>query len=212
MVCTACGSTRFRNLRVGVTRAREELEALAGEPVGEVTGASEHGDPGTRVVVGTEAVLHRVASADAVAFLDFDQELTAPRYRAPEQALAMLALAGRVVRGRRAHGRLLVQTRQPDHPVIEAALHADPGRVTAVEAPLRAALQLPPAAALALVSGAAAGDLIERLGAPLGLRIDGPADGAWRLVAPSHQVLCDALAAVERPPGRLRIEVDPLRV
>ena len=164
------------------------------------------------MVVGTEAVLHRVASADAVAFLDFDQELTAPRYRAPEQALALLALAGRVVRGRQAHGRLLVQTRQPDHPVIEAALHADPGRVTAVEAPLRAALQLPPAAALALVSGAAAGDLIERLGAPLGLRIDGPADGVWRLVAPSHQVLCDALAAVERPPGRLRIEVDPLRV
>jgi primosomal protein N' (replication factor Y) len=157
-------------------------------------------------------VLHRVAAADAVAFLDFDQELTAARYRAPEQALALLALGARVVRGRREHGRLLVQTRQPGHPVLEAAVHADPDRVAAVEAPLRQALQLPPASAMALVSGPAAGELVDRLGAPLGLRIDGPADGSWRLVAPSHQVLCDALAAVERPAGRLRIEVDPLRI
>jgi len=211
-VCSVCGSTRFRNLRIGVTRAREELEALVGEPVGEVTGTSDAGDPGTRVVVGTEAVLHRVASADAVAFLDIDQELTAARYRAPEQALALLALGARVVRGREEHGRLMVQTRQPDNVVIEAALHADPGRVAAVEAPLREALGLPPYQALALVSGPAAPELIERLGSPLGLRVDGPADGVWRLVAPSHQHLCDALAAVERPAGRLRIELDPLSV
>ncbi|MBV9953511.1 MAG: hypothetical protein JO291_16270 [Acidimicrobiia bacterium] len=212
VVCSVCGSTRFRNLRIGVTRAREELEALVGEPVGEVTGTSDAGDPGTRVVVGTEAVLHRVASADAVAFLDIDQELTAARYRAPEQALALLALGARVVRGREEHGRLMVQTRQPDNVVIEAALHADPGRVAAVEAPLREALGLPPYQALALVSGPAAPELIERLGSPLGLRVDGPADGVWRLVAPSHQHLCDALAAVERPAGRLRIELDPLSV
>ena len=37
-------------------------------------------------------------------------------------------------------------------------------------------------------------------------------DGAWRLRAPDHETLCDALAAVPRPPGRLRIEVDPLRI
>jgi primosomal protein N' (replication factor Y) len=212
VVCTACGSTRFRNLRIGVTRAREELEALVGEPVGEVTGTSGGGDPGTRVVVGTEAVLHRVTSADAVAFLDIDQELTAARYRAPEQALALLALGARVVRGREEHGRLMVQTRQPDHTVLEAALHADPARVAEVEAPLREALGLPPYRALAVVSGPAAPELMERLGAPLGLRVDGPAEGAWRLVAPSHLHLCDALAAVERPAGRVRIEVDPHRV
>ena len=36
--------------------------------------------PGARVVVGTEAALHRVRAADAVAFLDFDSELLAPRF------------------------------------------------------------------------------------------------------------------------------------
>ena len=122
-----------------------------------MTGASEPGDPGTRVVVGTEAVLHRVSSADAVAFLDFDQELTAPRYRAPEQALALLALAGRVVRGRRDHGRLLVQTRQPDHPVIEAAL-ARRSRAGQPRSRRCSAMpsSCPRSAALALVSGPSA--------------------------------------------------------
>ena len=50
------------------------------------------------------------------------------------------------------------------------------------------------------------------LGEPLGVRIQGPVDGAWRLVAPDDRTLCDALAAVPRPPGRLRLEVDPLRL
>ncbi|HEX9529573.1 MAG TPA: hypothetical protein VF954_00450, partial [Acidimicrobiales bacterium] len=37
-VCLACGSQRFKNLRPGVTRLREEVEALANRPVAEVTG------------------------------------------------------------------------------------------------------------------------------------------------------------------------------
>ena len=40
----------------------------------------------------------------------------------------------------------------------------------------------------------------------------GPADGRWLLRASDHTTLCDALAATVRPPGRVRIEVDPLRV
>ena len=43
-----------------------------------------------------------------------------------------------------AHGRLLVQTRLPDHEVLEAALHADPGRVDRGRG---AAARGPPAAA-----------------------------------------------------------------
>ena len=69
-----------------------------------------------------------------------------------------------------------------------------------------------PACALAVVSGEAAPAFVEALGSPLGISVEGPADGAWRVRADHHDVLCDALAAVERPPGRLRIEVDPLRI
>jgi primosomal protein N' (replication factor Y) (superfamily II helicase) len=40
----------------------------------------------------------------------------------------------------------------------------------------------------------------------------GPAADRWLLRAADHSTLCDALAAAVRPAGRLRIEVDPLRV
>ena len=63
-----------------------------------------------------------------VAFLDFDQELLAPRYRAAEQALGLLARAARRVGPVTGGGRLLVQTRLPDHEVLEAARRADPTR------------------------------------------------------------------------------------
>jgi primosomal protein N' (replication factor Y) len=201
---------------MGVSRAREELEALLGEPVVEVTGADAGRELSAgSIYVGTEAVLHQVERASLVAFLDFDQELLAPRYRAAEEALALVVRAGRLVGGRRGSGRVLVQTRAPEHPVIRAALHADPDRLATAEQEQRRALRWPPYSAMAEVSGAGAATYIERLGNPLGVEVRGPLDGRWLLRSPDHQTLCDALAAVERPPssaGRLRVAVDPLRV
>jgi len=209
VVCAACGSLRFKNLRAGVSRVREELAALAGEAVGEVTAESDDGDvPATRVVVGTEAALHRVDRADLVAFLDMDQELLAPRFRAAEQALGLLARASRLVGGRA--GRVLVQTRVPHHEVLDAALHADPGRLVAVEQERRAALSLPPFTALAALSGEGSGDFAAKL--PSHVQVIDEGDGRWLVRAPSPDVLSGALAATPRPAGRLRIEVDPRRV
>jgi primosomal protein N' (replication factor Y) len=94
--------------------------------------------------------------------------------------------------------------------VLVAARLADPGRLVDAELPMRRALGLPPAVAMAIVSGQAAPAFVEALGRPEGVAVQGPVDGAWRVRAPDHRVLCDALAAVDRPPGRLRIEVDPL--
>lgn len=225
VVCTSCGGHRFKNLRLGVSRAREELEALAGTPVVEVTAATPDDDPtvrDARVLVGTEAVLHRVPQAEVVAFLDFDQELLSLRYRAAEQALGLLARAGRTVQrsaGRRGgagaadrRGLVLVQTRTPEHPVLVAAGHADPGRLVATELPLRRTLGLPPTTAMAAISGQAAPLFMEALGRPEGVLVQGPLDDAWRVVAPDHQTLSRVLGAVDRPAGRLRIEVDPLRL
>jgi primosomal protein N' (replication factor Y) len=215
-VCLECGGARFKNLRMGVTRAAEELAALVGEPVVEVTAAGD-GDPGAaRVSIGTEAVLHRVAarSVDVVAVLDADQELLAPRYRAAEQALALFARAARAVAPR---GRLLVQTRLPDHPAVRAAAVGDPRRFTDAEADRRRPLRYPPFGGLAVVSGAAApawADTALAVGstAAAGVDVLGPYDDRWLVRAPSAEALADFLAAVDRPPGRLRIEVDPQRV
>ena len=210
LVCLQCGAGRFKARRLGVSRAREDLERLAGVPVAEVTGASPAGGGDAAVLVGTEAVLHRAGGADAVAFLDFDAELLAPRYRAAEDALALLALAGRLVGGR--GGRLLLQTRLADHEVVQAAVRADPSRVATVESERRASLRFPPTVALAQVSGAPAAGYVAAFQGRPGLELLGPVDGAWLIRAPDHSVLCDALASVPRPPGRLRVAVDPRRI
>ena len=214
-ICLHCGSTALSLLRLGVTRAREELEALAQEPVAQVTAAAGSADPAqdpARVLIGTEAVLHRVAEAGLVAFLDLDQELLAPRYRAAEEALHLLVLASRLVGGRSEGSRVIVQTRRPDHEVIQAALHADPARVSVVEAARRDQLRFPPAATIAVVGGEAAEAYVERVGQPLGIQVQGPDDGRWLLRAEDRAVLLDHLAAVDRPPGRLRLWIDPARI
>ena len=212
-VCLHCDGTRLATLRVGVTRAREELELLANKAVAEVSGDTAAGPPpaGVPILVGTEAVLHRAAGAGDVAFLDFDQERLAPRYRAAEAALAMVARAARLVGGRGGGGRVLIQTRMPGHEVIDAALHADPSRLSVVEAARRAALRFPPESAVAAISGQGAPTFVAALAAGDHVEVLGPANDRWLLRATDHKTLCDLLAATPRPPGRLRIEVDPLR-
>ena len=118
-VCADCDSTRLKSLRMGVTRATEELSALTGVDAVEFTGSSDpaRGD-GARLVVGTEAALHRIHRADLVCFLDIDQHLLAPRFGAGEETLSLLARAARLVGTRDAGGRVLVQTRMPEHEVL----------------------------------------------------------------------------------------------
>ncbi|HEX9992678.1 MAG TPA: hypothetical protein VGB14_07115 [Acidimicrobiales bacterium] len=98
------------------------------------------------------------------------------------------------------------------HEVVEAALHAEPARLARAEDGRRVVLGFPPYAALAAVSGPSAPAFVEALGDPPGVDVLGPDDGRWLLRAGDHTALCDALAATPRPGGRLRIEVDPLRV
>jgi primosomal protein N' (replication factor Y) len=213
LVCGHCGASRMKALRPGVTRVGAELEALIGAPVVVATGATAGKPlPEGRVHVGTEAVLHQVSAADVVAFLDVDHELLAPRYRAAEEAMALLARAARLVGGRASGGRLLVQTRVPRHEVLDAVLHADPDRVVEVERTRRRQLAFPPFAALASVSGAGAEAFLEAYGRPPHVDVLGPADGRWLLRAPDHRTLCDSLAGVPRPAARLRVEVDPRRL
>ncbi len=208
-VCQSCGSTSLRLLRQGVSRVAEELSALVGEPVSEISHRTPADQPASRVVIGTEAALHRSDRADRVIFLEFDQELLAPRYRASEQALGLLARAGRLVGGRR--GSIVVQTRHPDHPVLRAAATADPGPVTEAEAVLRGELEMPPAATLAVIGGPAGPGFLEALVLPDGCsRLD---VGTQSVIATHDRpALLDALAATPRPPGRLRLQIDPLRI
>lgn len=210
-LCLDCGSTVLKNLRVGVTRAREELEALASELVVEVTGSSAEVGA-SRIHVGTEAVLHRVEQADTVAFLDFDQELLAPRYRAAEQAMNLVVLAARLVGGRHSNGRILIQTRLPRHETVLGALHADPTRVSAAERERRRVLGYPPFATIALVGGEGGQAFVQAMRPVAGIEVSSRADGCYLLRSRDRGLLLDALAGVPRPSGRLRLQIDPLRL
>jgi primosomal protein N' (replication factor Y) (superfamily II helicase) len=223
-VCIRCASTRLKVLRSGVTRLRDDLAALVpGVGVAMVDAGTEE-LPQEPVLIGTEAVLHRAepypgGSIAAVVFLDFDAELLAPRFRAGEQALWLLVRASRLVGPRAAGGRVLVQTRLPRHEVLDAALKADPGLLADAERPRRRLLALPPYAALARLTGdppalaAAAAELRAAQDVSVSGG-DGSAD-AVLVRAPTNEALAGALASAfarGRPTGRLRAEVDPLRV
>ncbi len=228
LVCLVCGATRMKLLRPGVARLREELEALVGVAVAEVSGPKAQGEdalPDARVLVGTEAVLHRIRRASGVCFLDFDQHLLAGRFAAAEESLALLVRAGRLVGGRDSgRGSVMVQTRLPDHEALMAARDGDPTLVSRPETDLRRALSLPPFSALALLTGPLASSYAETVGQEVERRrglgeteeeIEVSALGPerWLLRADTHQRLCDTLAAAPRPSGRgLRVDVDPATV
>jgi primosomal protein N' (replication factor Y) len=173
------------------------------------------------VLIGTEAVLHRVPAhggrpVGLVAFLELDQELLAPRAYAAEQAMWLL------VRGARLLDRtapLLLQTRLPDHEVVQAAVRGAPMLVAEAERSRRQTLGFPPFGGLAELRGAAeavvaACDAVR----DQGVTVLGPvADGSQALLRTlSIEALCDALAApgveAARTRGRLRVDVDPRRV
>jgi primosomal protein N' (replication factor Y) len=210
-VCLACGAGRFANLRPGVSRLREELEAAAGRPVVEVTGSGPERPPDAGVYVGTEAVLHRVGRADTVAFLDLDRELLAPRYRAAEQTMALIVRAARLVGPRARGGRLLLQTFLPHHDVVQAALLADPGRIVEPERDRRRMLGLPPFGALAEIEGAGSDEFVASIPPTAGVVIAGTS-GRYVARADDWMLLGETINRGVRPSGaRLRIAVDPPR-
>ena len=217
-ICTHCHGTKFRALRPGVNKVRDDLAALLPRAaVAAVDAATDEIPAAADVLIGTEAVLHRapvVAGRPVrlVAFLELDQELLAPRVRAAEQALWLLVRAARLLGPRADGGVLLLQTRVPEHEVVLAAVDADPRRVADAERPSRRALGFPPFGGLAELSGdvdavahACAALRAPRCSAPelgdSGVTVLGPVDDGKRALvrAPDFARLCDALGA---PRGR----------
>jgi primosomal protein N' (replication factor Y) len=220
LVCLHCHGSSFRVLRPGVTRVRDDLAALLPRTEVVAIDASHEGFSDAPVLVGTEAVLHRARDAvGLVAYLELDQELLAPRARAAEQALWLLVRGARLLDD---PGFLLLQTRLPDHEVVQAVVRGEPMLVADADRARRAALGFPPFGGLAEVSGAA--EAVARACAAVaerGVTVLGPvatSGGASRALLRSTSVegLCDGLAApgvdLARTRGRLRVDVDPRRV
>ena len=197
--CEHCGASRFRLLRAGVSRVREELEALLREPVGELTAAAAGDDgpaaamPQERVVVGTEAALHRIRDAGSSSPSPTSTPSCRPPLRGGVAGAAPVGAGRPSARRPPAGARLLLQTRLPGHPVVGAVLHADPARAIRALAEQARRLRLPPFAAFAELAGAGAGRTSPTASNASGSTISGPVDGRYLVRAADGTELADGL-------------------
>ena len=138
--CPACGSPRIRYLGGGTERVEREVRAThpglrvarLDRDVAERRGAAERvldafaaGE--TDVLVGTSLVAKGldVPAVTLVGVVSSDVALNLPDERAAERTYQLLCQAvGRAGRGARP-GRAILQTYQPDHPVIRAVASGD---------------------------------------------------------------------------------------
>ncbi len=207
MFCRACGSTKLRRVRSGVTTLARDVAAQLSQPVTEVTAATQLDLDTHRVVVGTEAVWQRVRRAGVVIFADFDQYLLAPRERSRRDAVLAVAKAGRLVGARRdGRGRVIVQTRRGDDEVLRALRDVDFAELCENDDETARHLGLPPFGATATLSGEAAAQFAAAVASDE-VSVRESTEG-FVLHATTVAVLTDRLAQVPRPPGRLRVAVN----
>ena len=143
-ICTACHHTKLRASRLGVQRLRDALAALG--PWTEIVwlDASVTDVPDAPVVVGTEAVLHRVP-AKLVAFLDLDQELFAVAGAGRATGCRVVGAGGAPGRPAARSAAVACSCRRthPEHPVVQFARDGDPLRSSPPRSPGGASPRVP---------------------------------------------------------------------
>jgi primosomal protein N' (replication factor Y) len=105
------------------------------------------------VLIGTQMVAkgHDVASVTLVGVINADAALSMPDFRASERAFQLLVqVAGRAGRGD-VRGTVVLQTRDPNHPAIRAAVEHDVDGFAERELRARAELSYPPFSRLVLI-------------------------------------------------------------
>ena len=195
--CTECGT--FDNLTPcgpGVERIAEEVTELFPDKriivlSSDFPGGAERlraelqsvADGECDIVIGTQLVAkgHNFPHLTLVGVLDADIGLTSGDPRAAERTFQLLQqVTGRAGRGEKP-GRALVQTYQPDHPVIAALLSGDATRFYEEEIAAREAAGLPPFGRLAaLIVSANERETAEAHGQALARAAD-PPDGVMVL-------------------------------
>ncbi len=134
--CPSCESSEWQYQGMGTERLEQALQAKFPEAriaridrtsmdqkdrLPQQLEAIHQGD--IDVIIGTQMIAkgHHFQQLGLVGILDMDAGLFSPDFRALEHTVQLLVqICGRV--GREGLGRVLIQTHQPDHPVLQAAL------------------------------------------------------------------------------------------
>jgi primosomal protein N' (replication factor Y) (superfamily II helicase) len=215
--CSECESETLTPVGIGTERLEDELrEAFPDTPLaridrdttrrrGELESQLEEARAGnTRILIGTQMLAkgHHFPGVTLVAIVDADGGLFSSDFRATERmAQLIVQVAGRAGRESRA-GQVLIQTHQPDHPLLVALLtgsYGDFARAALVE---REMALLPPTTALALLRAE---------GPSLGLALDF-LDRASHMLrqltgAAQLEILGPIPAPMERRQGRYRAQL-----
>ncbi len=164
--CPDCQGLDLRMLGRGTERLDEELRPLfptariaridrdTTRRRGELARLLEEARRGeVQILLGTQMLAkgHDFPAVTLVGILDLDQSLYAGDFRAPERtAQLIMQVTGRAGRAERP-GRVVLQTRHPDHPLLQGLLRG--GYLAFAEAALaeRRAAELPPYSHLALL-------------------------------------------------------------
>jgi primosomal protein N' (replication factor Y) len=250
--CPACGvAGRLAAVGPGVERLAEETAALFPEARIAVLSSdlfasaralkdqiAEIAAGGADIVIGTQLVAkgHNFPLLTLVGVIDADLGLQGSDLRAAERTFQLMRqVAGRAGRAERP-GRALLQTHQPDHPVIRAILGGDEEGFWRAEAAARRQAGVPPYGRMAgiILSAPEAraifdlGAWLARNDAPLravGAEVFGPAPAPIARIRGRHRVrllikapkgaplqaaIAEWLAPVKLPAQvRLAVDIDP---
>ena len=190
--CAECAGEAFGVERGGtehVARWAARTTGLAVHPEAPA-GPSPPPGPG-RVLVGTAAAVTDAGplGLDLVALLDPDRALARPGLRAGEQAVATWMEAAAWARGRAEGGRVLLQTRHPGHPAVQAVVRWDPQPFLEGEARRRREAGFPPGHPVFRVAGRAGDATLRTLPGTAVLAATGDGDETICLVTVSPGAL-----------------------
>ena len=157
--CPECGSSKIKPLGFGTEKIESMLKAMfpdarlarmdqdstsrKGAVIKILKSISNHN---VDIIVGTQMLAkgHDFPSITLVGVICADLSLSLPDFRAGERTFQLLAqVAGRAGRGK-TEGKVIMQTYNPDHFIIQAARQQDFLEFFQNEAPFRKALMYPP--------------------------------------------------------------------
>lgn len=156
--CAECRSPELDAVGAGTERVEEQVRELFPRARVDVLDRDSARGGGLReilerfgsgdrdILVGTQMVAkgHHFPNVSLAAVLNADTYLSFPDVRGVERAYALLAqLAGRSGRGE-VLGKVIIQTRQPDHYAVRAALEGDDGMFAEREREFRRQFGYPP--------------------------------------------------------------------
>ncbi len=234
--CPACNSVSLAQHGIGTERLEGDLAQLGLEVLrvdadisdpGAVLAAFGRAD--RAVLVGTQLVAkgHDFPDVDLGVVLDADATLRFPDFRSEERTFQLVTqLAGRAGRGGGGHGRVIVQTKAPQHPAILAAAAHDADGFMSAELDRRRYLGYPPYSTMVRIivshpDQVTARDLARDIARPLGLsgvgEVLGPAP-LFRLKGKEREQIqlkaasrAAAVAAVRSAVGRVERRASKVR-